>query len=107
VNDTENHWQVYRSKFLVRAKRLTGPLAFVDTLGRDHRGQKGDYLMEWSSGVLRIVPREFFETAYVPLESGVNASAADAFDLEIRPAKKRSQPVRKPAAARSQCLALS
>ena len=108
MSDTTNHWKVYRSKFLVRAKQLTGPLAFVDTLGRDHHGQKGDYLMEWSSGVLRIVPREFFETAYVPLERAESSQFASAvFDSEGPPAKKRSQAVRKNGATRSNCVAMN
>ena len=107
MTDIANRWKVYRSKFLVRAKQLTGPLAFVDTLGREHHGQKGDYLMEWSTGVLRIVPREFFETAYVPLEEKGARPAADAFLAEVSPARKRAQSVRKPGPARNNCAAMN
>src|SRR5690348_2974072 len=69
VNRTNQHWKVYRSKLLIKAKQLTHPLTFIDALGREHRGQPGDYLMEWSKGLLRIVPQEFFEDAYIPLKS--------------------------------------
>jgi len=60
-------WNVYRTRFLVKAKQLTQPLIFVDSLGREHRGQKGDYLVEWSDGMLRIAPRGIFEDVYVPM----------------------------------------
>jgi hypothetical protein len=64
----DSEWKIYRTRFLVRAKQLTGPLMFVDVLGREHHGQKGDYLMEFSDGHRRIAPREFFEDVYVPME---------------------------------------
>lgn len=60
-------WNVYRTRFLVKAKQLTHPLAFVDPLGREQRGKKGDYLVEWSDGMLRIAPRGIFEDVYVPM----------------------------------------
>ncbi len=63
-NDT---WSVYRTRFLVRAKQLSQPLNFVDPLGREQRGKKGDYLVEWSDGMLRIAPRGIFEDVYVPM----------------------------------------
>ena len=40
VMKATNHWQVYRTRFLIRAKQLTEPLFFVDALGREHRGQE-------------------------------------------------------------------
>src|SRR5262250_3271511 len=61
------NWNVYRTRFLVRAKQLTEPLAFTDPLGREHRGCPGDYLVQSSEGLLRIAPREIFEDVYVPL----------------------------------------
>jgi len=61
-------WNVYRTRFLVRAKQLTQPLAFTDPLGREHRGQPGDYLVESSEGLRRVAPREIFEDIYVVLE---------------------------------------
>jgi hypothetical protein len=63
----ESGWQVYRTRFLVRAKQLTGPLEFRDALGREHRGQKGDYLVESSDGLTSIAPRKIFEDVYVPM----------------------------------------
>jgi hypothetical protein len=69
VSKSENEWQVYRTRFLVRAKQLTVPLEFQDVLGREHRGQPGDYLIESSDGTQRIAPREIFEDIYVAIES--------------------------------------
>src|SRR5260370_5303060 len=63
-------WITYRTRFLVKAKQLTTNLAFTDSLDRHHSGLKGDYLMESSDGVLRIVPRQIFEDIYVPLLAG-------------------------------------
>lgn len=60
-------WKVYRTRFLIRARQLREPLIFVDALGREHRGQKGDYLVESSDGVRRIAPREIFEDVYVAM----------------------------------------
>ncbi len=62
-----NPWITYRTRFLVKAKQLTTSLAFTDVFGREHSGRKGDYLVEWSDGVLRISPRKIFEDVYVPL----------------------------------------
>jgi len=67
VRKVESEWQVYRTRFLIRARQLTGPMEFRDALGREHRGQKGDYLVESSDGVLRIAPREIFEDVYVAM----------------------------------------
>ena len=60
-------WQIYRTRFLIRAKQLTEPLYFVDALGREHSGQMGDYLVESSDGLRRIAPREIFEDVYVAM----------------------------------------
>jgi len=62
------NWNVYRTRFLVRAKQLTQPLTFTDPLGREHHGSPGDYLVQSSEGLLRIAPREIFEDVYVSLE---------------------------------------
>ena len=67
MRKAESDWQVYRTRFLIRARQLTGPLEFRDALGREHRGQKGDYLVESSDGSLRIAPREIFEDVYVAM----------------------------------------
>ena len=60
-----------------RACQLTEPLAFTDILGREHRGEPGDYLVESSAGCLRITARNIFEDIYVPLRAvpGPDASA--------------------------------
>jgi hypothetical protein len=77
-------WKTYRTRFLIKARQLTQPLAFVDALGREHRGEAGDYLVESSDGSRRIAQRLIFEDVYVamgpalgrhlsPLEPGVAA----------------------------------
>jgi len=60
-------WKLYRTRFLIRAKQLTEPFDFVDGLGREHRGQKGDYLVESSDGTQRIAKKEIFEDIYVAM----------------------------------------
>jgi hypothetical protein len=59
-------WKTYRTRFLVKAKQLSSSLTFVDPLGRQHSGRKGDYLVE-SDGMLRIAPRQIFEDIYVTI----------------------------------------
>jgi len=71
-------WKTYRTRFLVKAKQLSSSLSFVDALGRQHSGRKGDYLVESSDGVISIAPRQIFEDIYVAMrldeaESGVAA----------------------------------
>lgn len=60
-------WKTYRTRFLVKAKQLTAGLSFVDSLGRQHVGRKGDYLVESSEGVVSIAPRQIFEDIYVAM----------------------------------------
>lgn len=60
-------WNVYRTRFLVRACQLTQPLVFTDSLGREHSGRPGDYLVETSDGIRRITTQTLFEDIYVPL----------------------------------------
>jgi hypothetical protein len=60
-------WKSYRTRFLVNAKQLNSSLSFVDQLGRQHCGRKGDYLVESSDGVISIAPRRIFEDIYVPM----------------------------------------
>jgi len=66
-------WQTYRTRFLVKAKRLSSNLSFVDHLGRQHSGRKGDYLVESSDGIISITPRQIFEDIYVPIALAENA----------------------------------
>jgi hypothetical protein len=67
VRKTTAEWNVYRTRFLIRARQLTEPLAFVDVLGREHRGIPGDYLVESSDGSRRIAPKDIFEDIYVAM----------------------------------------
>jgi hypothetical protein len=60
-------WKTYRTRFLVKAKQLRCSLVFTDSLGRQHSGRKGDYLVESSDGVLSIAPRQIFEDVYVSM----------------------------------------
>ena len=62
-----SEWTTYRTRFLITAKQLDSPLTFVDAIGREHSGQKGDYLVLSSDGSRRIAPREIFEDVYVPM----------------------------------------
>ncbi len=73
-----NPWITYRTRFLVKAKQLTGSLSFTDELGRHHSGTKGDYLVEWSDGVLRIAPQKIFEDVYVPIAANEELPQTDA-----------------------------
>ena len=65
----KTEWNTYRTRFLVRARQLTEPVRFLDPLGREHRGQPGDYLVESSDGFRRITPRQLFEDIYVTMTS--------------------------------------
>ncbi|MBZ5656338.1 MAG: hypothetical protein LAO56_13795 [Acidobacteriia bacterium] len=65
--NVESPWNIYRTRFLVRARQLTEPLLFTDALGREQSGLPGDYLVESSPGFHRITPRAIFEDIYVPL----------------------------------------
>ena len=64
---TTGEWMTYRTRFLIKARQLDAPLTFIDAIGREHSGQKGDYLVESSDGSPRIAPREIFEDIYVPM----------------------------------------
>ncbi|MBV8052608.1 MAG: hypothetical protein JOZ80_15565 [Acidobacteriaceae bacterium] len=65
--NTDAAWNIYRTRFLIKAQQLTQPLAFVDALGREHTGEPGDYLVEGSDGRRSIQRREIFEDIYVPM----------------------------------------
>ena len=85
-------WITYRTRFLVKAKQLTSSLTFTDTLGRQHSGRKGDYLVESSDGVLRIAPRQIFEDIYVPFLAGEVPEQPDtAIFSENSPRQKSSR----------------
>ncbi|MGC2196544.1 MAG: hypothetical protein WA628_17860 [Terriglobales bacterium] len=67
VNEMASEWTTYRTRFLIKARQLEAPLTFIDCIGREHSGQKGDYLVLSSDGTRRIAPREIFEDIYVPM----------------------------------------
>jgi len=73
---TVSAWNIYRTRFLIKAKQLTEPLAFVDTFGREQRGQPGDYLVESSEGSRSIQRREIFEDVYVAMGPAEESSSA-------------------------------
>jgi len=60
-------WKTYRTRFLVKAIQLEEAMSFTDALGREHKGRKGDYLVESIEGVRSIAPRKVFEDVYVAI----------------------------------------
>jgi hypothetical protein len=98
-----SQWQTYRTRFLVKAKQLSSSLVFTDSLGRQHSGRKGDYLVESSDGVLSIAPRQIFEDVYVSMPRAKTESAQIgnglAADEPARVRRKLPQPcsVQRPA----------
>lgn len=69
-------WNVYRTRFLVRAKQLTEFVEFTDPLGRHHSGKPGDYLVQSTEGLRRIAPREIFEDVYVLLSGDAQSTTS-------------------------------
>ncbi len=88
-------WNIYRTRFLVKAKQLTQPIWFIDRLGRKHSGQAGDYLVEWSDGSRRVAPRHIFEDVYVAMDSAE----------QTWPPADREVPVRRRVVSRTQATA--
>jgi hypothetical protein len=86
----KSQWKVYRTRFLVRACQLTEPLTFTDSLGRQHSGAAGDYLVETYSGILRITLQQLFKDIYVPLANAPltspTATVSNARGMLGRPA---------------------
>lgn len=85
-------WKIYRTRFLIKAIRLDGPLTFTDPLGREHSGQKGDYLVESADGFQRIAPRAIFEDIYVPMESSRKLIPQNSCERYPKARPKRSDP---------------
>lgn len=79
-------WKTYRTRFLVKAKKLQHALSFTDHLGRQHCGRRGDYLVESSEGVLSIAPRQIFEDIYVPMPGRTKVTPDFARDEVAPPA---------------------
>ncbi len=73
-----DEWNTYRTRFLVRARQLTEPLTFVDSLGRQHQGKAGDYVVEFCKGMLRVASREIFEDVYVMMKAQTGEIALPA-----------------------------
>ena len=90
MRKADSEWQVYRTRFLIRARQLTGPLEFRDALGREHRGQRGDYLVETSDGTQRIAPREIFEDVYVLMDCAIEKLPLLGRDFSISDLKRRT-----------------
>ena len=93
-------WKTYRTRFLIRAVQLTEDKAFMDALGREHSGRKGDYLVESQEGVRSIVPQRVFEDVYVAIaresepKPGSKAKGQGKVKSTVRPAVR---PAVKPA----------
>jgi hypothetical protein len=77
VRNTSAVWKMYRTRFLVKARQLTAPLVFIDALGREQRGQSGDYLVEASDGSRSIQRRRIFEDIYVAMGASEFASPVE------------------------------
>ena len=88
--NTAVEWNTYRTRFLVRARQLTEPIFFADSLGREHKGLPGDYLVESSDGSRRITPRTIFEDVYVPMPP---ASWHPARDHRVQGAAPLDSPI--------------
>ncbi len=87
-------WITYRTRFLVKAKQLSASLSFVDSLGRQHSGRKGDYLVESCDGVVSITPRQIFEDVYVPMLTDSVVPIARASETARGKLPQPSQPWR-------------
>ena len=87
-------WKTYRTRFLVKAKQLSSSLSFIDHLGRQHCGRKGDYLVESSDGVISIAPRQIFEDVYVPMSLMDDPNAHEKTPEETkRDGRERREPL--------------
>ena len=86
-------WQTYRTRFTVRARILSAPLNFVDALGREQNGKRGDYLVE-SNGMITITARHIFEDVYVTLEPQTAGSRQPT--AESRPPNADGPPRKSP-----------
>jgi hypothetical protein len=99
--NSAGEWTVYRTRFLVRARKLTEPVIFTDVLGREQSGGPGDYVVESSDGITRITAQTLFEDIYVPLAPtlllpsapGVDTAETPSQGLANRATKILSRPV--------------
>jgi hypothetical protein len=86
----ESQWTVYRTRFLVRARKLSEALVFTDALGREQSGRPGDYLVESSDGIRRITTQAIFEDIYVPLTQTHRTQTRGAPGVLARAASRSS-----------------
>lgn len=96
-------WTTYRTRFLIKAKQLDAPFTFVDAIGREHSGQRGDYLVLSSDGSQRIAPREIFEDIYVPM--GQASDPWPSLAHSPSPPSPSQQPVRRRTTNGTTCVA--
>jgi len=83
--------RLYRTRFLVKAKQLTRRTKFTDALGREHGGEKGDYMVESWDGTRSIQRRKIFEDIYVAMEqSELEQSSAATVESRPQPSQKKS-----------------
>jgi hypothetical protein len=101
---SKKNWNVYCTRFLVRARQLTEPISFTDPFGHEHVGRPGDYLVESSNGTRRIAARDFFEDVYLPLVAGVPGMADHDF-AGRRPPVAVTRSETRPPADRTQAAA--
>ena len=92
-------WNIYRTRFLIKARQLTDPLVFVDALGREHRGRPGDYLVESSEGRRSIQPREIFEDIYVAMGPAGKGGSSLRAPLAMSELRRRASTTRSSASA--------
>jgi hypothetical protein len=92
VEKDATQWQTYRTRFLVRARRLSEPMAFVDAFGREQHGKAGDYLVETAIGLRRIMPRKFFEDVYVAIQPPVSSETSSRTQPGNSTSHKTPQP---------------
>lgn len=97
VSNSATGWNIYRTRFLIKAKQLDEPLVFIDPLGREQRGQAGDYLIESSDGRRSIQRREIFEDVYVPMGPPPFTRSSSRRETELSTLKR--QAVTRPAAS--------
>jgi hypothetical protein len=76
-SNLNSDWQTYRTRFTIRARILSAPLSFVDALGREQNGKRGDYLVE-SNGMVTITSRHIFEDVYVALDPSQTSAETTA-----------------------------
>src|SRR6201987_6478062 len=89
-------WKTYRTRFLVKAKQLNSGLSFVDHLGRQHCGRKGDYLVESCDGVLSIAPKQIFEDIYVAMTVKCHSVSASSSQPDVTAASRKANPTPTP-----------